>query len=175
MFLYIVSWLQFVDGIAPARALGINTASMVAMIPVMLAAGWLSDRVGRKPLLLGAMALACASALPLLWLMHHPDPMLILLGQVGFVLTVSTVLGVQPSLMVETTPPGIRCTAIALGYNVAFGVLGGLTPLAATWLVHRTGTDLSPAFMIMVAAAISFVAALTFKEPPAALRATASI
>jgi MHS family proline/betaine transporter-like MFS transporter len=175
MFLYIVSWLQFVDGIAPARALGINTASMVAMIPVMLATGWLSDRVGRKPLLLGAMALACASALPLLWLMHHPDPMLILLGQVGFVLTVSTVLGVQPSLMVETTPPGIRCTAIALGYNVAFGVLGGLTPLAATWLVHRTGTDLSPAFMILVAAAISFVAALTFKEPPAALRATASI
>jgi MHS family proline/betaine transporter-like MFS transporter len=170
MFLYIVSWLQFVDGIAPARALGINTASMAAMIPAVLASGWLSDRLGRKPLLLGAMALACASAVPLFWLMHHSDPVLILLGQMGFVLTVGTVLGVQPSLMVETTPPGIRCTAIALGFNVAFGVLGGLTPLAATWLVHRTGTDLSPAFMIMVAAAISFVAALAFKEPPAALR-----
>jgi len=176
MFLYIVSWLQFVDGVAPARALSINTASMVAVIPVELAAGWLSDRVGRKPLLLGATALAFASAAPLFWLMHHADPALILLGQMGFVLTVGTVLGVQPVLMVETTPLAIRCTAIALGFNVAFGVLGGLTPLAAAWLVHRTDIDLSPAFMIMVAAAISFAATLSFREPPrSALRATSAL
>ena len=176
MFLYIVSWLQFVDGVAPARALSINTASMVAMIPVEIVAGWLSDRVGRKPLLLGATALAFASAAPLFWLMHHADPALILLGQMGFVLTVGTVLGVQPVLMVETTPLAIRCTAIALGFNVAFGVLGGLTPLAAAWLVHRTDIDLSPAFMIMVAAAISFVATLSFQEPPrTALRAPSDL
>jgi MHS family proline/betaine transporter-like MFS transporter len=175
MFLYIVSWLQFVDNVAPARALGINTTSMVAIIPVELAAGWLSDRIGRKPLLLGAMALAFASATPLFWLMHHADPGLILLGQMGFVLTVGTVLGVQPVLMVETTPPAIRCTAIAVGFNVAFGVLGGLTPLAAAWLVDRTDTDLSPAFMIMAVAALSFVATLTFEEPPrSALRTTSA-
>jgi MHS family proline/betaine transporter-like MFS transporter len=164
MFLYVVSWLQLVDRVPPARALGINTLSMMAMIPTMLAAGWLSDRIGRKPLLLAATALGFVGAVPLLWLMHHPDPALILLGQLGFVLAVAPAIGVQPALMVESTPPGVRCTVIALGFNVAYGVMGGLSPLAATWLVHRTDVDLSPALMVMAVAAISFAAVLTFKE-----------
>ena len=58
----------------------------------------------------------------------------------------------------------MRCTAIALGYNVTLGVVGGLSPLVATWLVARTDNDYSPAFMIMAAAAISFLAILAFKE-----------
>jgi MFS transporter, MHS family, proline/betaine transporter len=58
----------------------------------------------------------------------------------------------------------VRCTAIALGYNVTLGVVGGLSPLAATWLISRTGNDFSPAFMIMVAAAISFISTLRFRE-----------
>src|SRR5215213_2493693 len=58
MFVYIVSWLQLADGIAPARALGINTISMALLPPVMIATAWLSDRIGRRPILLGATALA---------------------------------------------------------------------------------------------------------------------
>jgi len=163
MFLYVVSWLQLVDGVAPDRALGINTASMVAMIAVMLAAGWLSDKVGRKPVLLGAVTLGFVGAVPLLWLMHHTDPALILLGQLGFVLVLGPAVGVQPALMIAATPPAIRCTAMAIGLNMAYGIMGGLSPLAATWLVHRTAMDLSPALMIMAAAAVSFVTLLTFK------------
>jgi len=52
---------------------------------------------------------------------------------------VGIALGVQPSLMVEAGPPAIRCAMIALGFNL----LGGLSPLAATWLVHRTDVDLA--------------------------------
>jgi len=51
-FVYMVSWLQTADGIAPSRSLEINTFSMVVSLPVLIAAGWLSDRVGRKPLML---------------------------------------------------------------------------------------------------------------------------
>jgi MFS transporter, MHS family, proline/betaine transporter len=164
MFLYVVSWLQLVDGVAPERALDINTVGMATMIPVMLAAGWLSDRVGRKPPLIAALTLGFIGALPFLWLMHHVNPALILVGQLGFVLVLGTAMAIKPALMVEATPPTVRCTAIAIGFNVTYGVLGGLSPLAATWLVHRTDIDLSPAFMVMAAALISFVALLTFKE-----------
>jgi len=172
MFLYIVSWLQTVDGVAPARALEINTASMLALLPVMLGMGWLSDRIGRRRLLIGATTLGFVSALPLFWLMHHSHPALILAGQMGFVLTVGTCLGIMPSIMVEATPQAVRCTAIALGYNITFGILGGLTPLAAAWLIDRTGMDLSPALMIMAASLISFTSVLAFHEsdPTAPLR-----
>ena len=164
MFVYIVSWLQFVDGIAPSRALAINTVSMVVLVAVTLGAGWLSDRIGRRPLMVAATALLIVGALPLLWLMHHRDPALIFVGQLGFALAIGLSSGVLPTMLVEATPPGIRCTAVALGYNIPFSILGGLSPLAATWLVHRTEDDLSPAFMIMAAAAISFLTALRFRD-----------
>ena len=137
---------------------------MVAMLPVMVLMGWLSDRYGRRPLMLGAAGLGFVGALPFFWLMHHGHPTLILLGQLGFVLSVGAFIGAQPALMVEAVPAEIRCTAIALGYNVTLGVLGGFSPLVATWLVHRTENDYSPAFMIMVAAAVSFAAILRFEE-----------
>jgi MFS transporter, MHS family, proline/betaine transporter len=164
MFVYLVSWLQLVDGLAPARALGINTVSMAVLLPLMLAMAWLSDRVGRRPVLLGATAFAVVAAWPLFWLMHSTDPAVVLLGQLGFVLSVGTFIGCQPALMVETVPAEVRCTVIALGYNVTLGVIGGLSPLVATWLVERTGNDYSPAFLIVAAAAVSFVALLSFKE-----------
>ena len=164
MFVYIVSWLQFADNIAPATALAINSTSMAVMLPVMVLMGWLSDRYGRRPMMLGAAALGFVGALPFFWLMHQGQSELVLLGQLGFVLSVGAFIGGQPALMVESVPAAIRCTAIALGYNVTLGILGGFSPLVATWLVHRTDNDYSPAFMIMAAAAVSFAAILRFEE-----------
>jgi MHS family proline/betaine transporter-like MFS transporter len=164
MFVYIVSWLQMVDGVAPARALGINTISMALLLPLMVAMGWVSDRVGRRPVMLGATALAIVASWPLFWLMHSANPAIVLLGQLGFVVAVGTFCGCQPTVMVEAVPARVRCTAIALGYNITLGLVGGLSPLVATWLVDRTGNDYSPGFMIMAAAAVSFLALLTYKE-----------
>jgi MHS family proline/betaine transporter-like MFS transporter len=164
MFLYVVSWLQLVDGLAPEQALDINTFSMAALVPAMIAAGWLSDRIGRKPPLIAGLIMGFVDAVPFLWLMHHPDPALVVLGQLGFVAALAPALAIQPALLVESTPPGVRCTVISFGFNMSAGLLGGFAPLAATWLVHRSGIDLSPAFIAMAVAVISFVAVLTFRE-----------
>jgi MFS transporter, MHS family, proline/betaine transporter len=72
--------------------------------------------------------------------------------------------GVQPTIMVESVAPQVRCTAVALGYNLCLGVIGGLTPLAATWLVKRTGDEIAPAFLVMAAAAVAFMAILRLRE-----------
>jgi len=146
--------------IASERALDINTASMVALIPVELAAGWLSDRLGGRRVLLAALGLAALSALPLLWLMHQPSTAAILAGQLGFVLTIGTVLAVQPAFMVAVTPATLRCSTVGLGYNITLASVGGLSPLAAAWLVHRTGVDLSPAGLMSGAAVVSIIAIL---------------
>ena len=163
-FVYLVSWLQSADGMAPARALEINSLSMTALLPVVIAAGLLSDRFGRKPLLLLACALGFVGAVPLFWMLNHPSALLAQIGQLGLVLIVGLYGGVQPSIMVEAAPLSVRCTAVALGYNITFGVIGGFTPLVAAWLVDRTGDEIAPAFLVMAAAAVTFLTVLRFRE-----------
>jgi MHS family proline/betaine transporter-like MFS transporter len=158
MFIYIVSWLQLADGIPPAQALEINTISMIVLLPVMLAAGWLSDRYGRKPLMLASAVLGFVLALPLFWVMLHPA--LVLLGQLCIVLIIGPYIGVTPALLVEVAPARVRCTAVALGYNLCLAVTGGATPLIAAWLVERTTSEISPALLIMLGAAITAAALL---------------
>ncbi len=164
MFVYIVSWLQMADGIAPGRALEINSLSMAALLVFTLAAGRLSDRIGRRPVLLGGLAIGFLGAWPLLSLMHHADATFVILGQLGFAVAIGAFLGCQPATMVEAVPRAVRCTAIALGYNLCLGVVGGLTPLAAAWLVRRTHDDLAPAFLVMAAAVLSALAVRALGE-----------
>ncbi len=163
-FVYLVSWLQTADGIAPARALEINSISMALLLPLMIATGLLSDRTGRKPVLLVATVLGFVGAVPAFWLLNHHSVLLAFLGQLVLVVMIGTYGGTQPTIMVEAAPAPVRCTAVALGYNICLGVIGGLTPLAATWLVSRTGDEISPAFLIMAAAAVSFATILRFRE-----------
>jgi MHS family proline/betaine transporter-like MFS transporter len=104
-FVYLVSWLQNADRIAPARALEINSFSMAILLVVVVASGLLTDRFGRKPLLLLATILGFIGALPLFWLLNHPSVWLAQLGQLGLVLIVGLYGGAQPASLVEAAPP----------------------------------------------------------------------
>jgi MHS family proline/betaine transporter-like MFS transporter len=159
-----VSWLQTADGIAPARALEINSLSMAVLLPVVIATGFLTDRVGRKPILLLACILGFVGAVPIFLLLNQPSALSAQLGQLGLVAMIGLYGGTLPVFMVEAAPLPVRCTAVALGYNITFGVIGGFTPLVAAWLVDRTGDEIAPAFLIMAAAAVTFLTVLRFRE-----------
>jgi MHS family proline/betaine transporter-like MFS transporter len=163
-FVYLVSWLQTADGIPPSRALEINSFSMAIGLPVVIAAGLLSDRFGRKPLLIATSALGLVGAVPLFWLLNHPSALLAQFGQLGLMLIIGLYGGTLPAFLVEAAPSQVRCTAVSLGYNICQGVIGGLTPLVATWLVERTGDEIAPAFLIMAAAAVTAVTVMCFRE-----------
>jgi MFS transporter, MHS family, proline/betaine transporter len=163
-FVYLVSWLQTADGIPPSRSLEINSFSMTMLLLLTMAAGWLSDRIGRKPLLLLATMGGLIGALPLFWLLNHPSELLAQLGQLGLVLLMGVYCGDLPATLVEAAPSPVRCTAVALGNNLCFGLFGGLSPLVATWLVERTGDEISPAFLIMAAAGVTLVTIFWFRE-----------
>src|SRR6185369_3078536 len=109
-FIYIADWLQTVDGIPPQHAFAINSTSMLAVTPVSLFFGWLSDHVGRKNLLLIGAAIGVLGSVPFFMLMQHDSTAMIYLGQAGFVLAIGIQFGVLQALMVESTPEAIRCT-----------------------------------------------------------------
>jgi MHS family proline/betaine transporter-like MFS transporter len=164
IFVYLVSWLQLVDKMGQEVSLQINTISMVALIPITLAGGALSDRIGRKPLVMGAIAATILLAYPLFNGMYHQSQVIVQLCQLSFALLVGLCLGIFPAFMAETAPAHVRSTSLALGYNLTMGIVGGLTPLTATWLVNQTHSGIAPVFMIIAAALISFVTLLFMKE-----------
>jgi len=164
IFVYLVSWLQLADKMGEEISLEINTISMVALIPFTLAGGALSDRIGRKPLVMGTIAATILLAYPLFNGMYHQSQMIVQLCQLSFALLVGICLGIFPAFMAETAPAHIRSTSLALGYNLTMGIVGGLTPLTATWLVNQTHNSIAPVFMIIAAALISFVTLLFMRE-----------
>jgi MHS family proline/betaine transporter-like MFS transporter len=166
-FIYLVSWLETIDGIPPETALRINTVSLLVMVPVIIFGGWLSDRVGPVRVMIVSAAVTTLLAWPFFWMLHQSTLWMVYAGQLGFALTVGPYFGAQPFGMVAILKPAVRCTAAGLGYNITLGVAGGFSPMVATWLVSRTHDDLSPAFMIMAAGALSIAALLSVKSSSA--------
>jgi MHS family proline/betaine transporter-like MFS transporter len=66
--------------------------------------------------------------------------------------------------LAETLPASMRVSGFALGYNIASILAGGSAGYIATWLVSRTGNPASPAFFVMTATAVAFVASALMRE-----------
>jgi len=157
LFVYMVSYLQTLDGIPPREALDLNTLSMVGLIGCTLAGGALSDRFGRRPVAIAAMAGLLALAWPLFDLLDHPRFAVMLSAQLCFAALIGLYAGQLPAMLAEALPREVRCTAISVSYNLSVGLFGGLTPVVATWLIRRTGDEMVPAIMVVVAAALTLV------------------
>jgi MHS family citrate/tricarballylate:H+ symporter-like MFS transporter len=123
--------------------------------------GALSDRIGRKPVLLTSAALSLLTAYPLLlWLVGSPS-----FGKmVAVELLLSFFYGIYNGAMVvaltELVPAHVRTTCFSLAYALAAALFGTFTPLASTWLIDQTGDRASPGFWLMFAAASGIVATL---------------
>ncbi|MEM7224740.1 MAG: MFS transporter [Pseudomonadota bacterium] len=155
IFVYAASYLTGQMHLSTAKALDINTLSLLVMLAVTVPGAMLSDRFGRRPLLLFFALGTLLCAWPLWWLMHQQSFALILLGQMGFALFFGVGFAVVPATMIELLPPQVRCSGVSIGYNACIGLLGGTTPLIATYLTQRTADDFAPVYYLMAAAALN--------------------
>ena len=164
MFIYAASYLTERMHVSTARALDINTLSLLVMLVLVVPSARLSDGVGRKPVLYAVTVGMFALAWPLWWLMLEGSFAAILAGQAGFAVLLGLAYGVTPALMSEMLPAEVRCTSVGLGYNLGLGIFGGTAPLIATYLVARTADDFTPAYYVMMMAVVSFIALLGLPE-----------
>src|SRR5262249_47111960 len=135
-FVYLVSWLQAADGIAPARALEINSLSMAVLLPVVIATGFLTDRVGRKPILLLACILGFVGAVPIFLLLNQPSALSAQLGQLGLVAMIGLYGGALPVLLGGAGPPAGRCPGGALRRHPSLRLLRGRYPAPSPSVVR---------------------------------------
>lgn len=163
-FVYLTTYLTDVVKTPGAEALEMNTAAIVVLILCMPFFAWLSDRIGRRPVMLAGSGGLLVFAYPLFMLLHSGDASLELLGDFSIAILIAALGGPAAARMVELFPHRVRFTGVSVGYSLPMGVLGGSTPLVATWLIAETGNDFSPAFYLMVFAAIGAVSLLVTEE-----------
>ena len=163
-FVYVTTWLRRYANVEPGVALQINTINMAIMLAVVLAAAWLSDRIGRRPILLAASVGLALLAWPLMAAMQSGDTLAVFLGQLGIAVALGAYGGVLPSAICEIFPKSVRCSAVSTAYNMTVGVAGGTAPMVATWLIDQTGYSLAPALYISLSCAIAAIAAFYFIE-----------
>jgi MHS family citrate/tricarballylate:H+ symporter-like MFS transporter len=123
--------------------------------------GALSDRIGRKPVLLAIAGLSFVTAYPaLLWLTAAPTFGKMLAVELMFSLYFGIYSGTMLGALVEIVPAHIRTTCFSLAFALAAALFGTFTPFAATSLIAMTGDRASPGFWLMCAAASGFIAAM---------------
>jgi MHS family citrate/tricarballylate:H+ symporter-like MFS transporter len=128
------------------------------ILPVM---GAVSDRIGRKPVLIVFSALTVLTAYPALsWLVGHAsfDNMLMVLLWLSFLYAGYN--GAMVVALTEIVPVAVRTAGFSLAYSLATALFGGFTPLVSTWLITQTGNRAAPGMWMAFAGLLGFGATL---------------
>jgi MFS family permease len=161
--------LYFLQNTLKVEFLTSNIVISIALLlgaPLFVFFGWLSDRVGRKPIMLAGNLLAVVCWYPLYMGMKAfsspPNvPVLVALVFVQVVF-VTMVYGPIAAFLVELFPGKIRYTSLSLPYHIGNGVFGGLTPLIGTAIVASTGNIYAGLYYPMGVASVTFLVGLFF-------------
>jgi MFS transporter, MHS family, proline/betaine transporter len=157
---YFIKTLEFGK---TASFVSMSLASLVALVLILPLAA-LSDRIGRRPLLIGGAVAFVILAYPLFLLLNS--------GSLAAAITAHCVLAAIESIYVSTAVTAgvelfatrVRYSGFSIGYNLCVAAFGGTTPYMVAWLTGSTGNNMAPAFYVIVAAVVSLGTVLTLKE-----------
>src|SRR5437016_333697 len=132
--------------------------SNLCWLPVM---GALSDRVGRRPLLLLFSTIALLTPYPVLvWLVSAPSFTRLLVAALWLSMIFGSYNGAMVVFLTEIMPADVRVSGFSFSYSLATGIFGGFTPAVSTWLIHQTGNAAMPGIWMSFAGLSSLIATL---------------
>jgi MFS family permease len=142
---YTSIFLKTTVKLAPQLVDQLSVYATVALLPFTVFSGWLSDKIGRKPVVVSGLILGATLILPAFHFLQknsHSTALIamILIGLSGIL---ALVVGPQTALLAELFPAKTRNSAATLPHNLAAGWIGGLLPLIVTWLNQEWVSDLA--------------------------------
>jgi MFS transporter, MHS family, proline/betaine transporter len=145
----------------PSQAFAASVIGNLFLVAACVTSGVLSDRVGRRPVLLAATLVLSACAFPLLGGLHRSPTFLnLVFVQSCFCIATGAFTGAAPAALSAGFPVQSRALGVSISYNVAVTLFSGFAPAALTWISARGGGPLTPAWYLAFAAALALPAVL---------------
>lgn len=151
---------------------GFNQALLIAVISnagfalTIIPSGMLSDRIGRRAVMVTAAVMLLILALPLLKILQAESSTLLVKACVVFIAggLVGMLAGPGPAMLAEMFPTRVRYTGLGLAYSLSNAIFSGCAGLIITGLIKQTGNLDIPAYYVMATAVVSVIALMTLRK-----------
>ncbi|MBU9823046.1 MFS transporter [Rahnella sp. BCC 1045] len=139
-----------------------NVGFAIAILP----SGWLSDKIGRKKVMMIAVLAVIILSFPLLHLLQNPESSLLAKGVAVLIAgaTIGMIAGPGPAMLAEMFPTRVRYTGLGLSYSLSNAVFSGCAGLIITGLIKETGNLDIPAYYVVATCVVSLFALMTLRK-----------
>lgn len=163
--IYFISFSHVHLQIAHEDAIQFSIYNMIAMMLMVPISAWISDKVGRKKVMIFSAVLIALSSYPL-FSFFEAGQSAFNIGMVQFVfsLLLGIYMGPIAAVLVELFPTRVRFSGMAIAYNLSAAMFGGTAPLVCEWLIKTTGSNQSLAYYVILCNVISLIALYFFKD-----------
>ena len=135
--------------------------SMMIVLPI---SAYLSDRIGRKPILLIGIIMLIVAIYPIFMMIGSMNYYVAILAVILFASILGFYMGPVPTTLVEIFPTRVRFTGVALSYNISAAIFGGSAPMIAMLLSKKTGDPYAIAYYLILLALFSLAILRYYRE-----------
>jgi MFS family permease len=148
------------------QALVATVLANVGFALAILPSGWLSDKIGRKKVMMIAVFAVIVLSFPLLHLLQNPESSLLAKGIAVLIAgaTIGMIAGPGPAMLAEMFPTRVRYTGLGLSYSLSNAVFSGCAGLIITGLIKETGNLDIPAYYVVATCVVSLFALMTLRK-----------
>jgi len=164
LFLYMPTYLSTVSQLKLTTALMMNSINILLFSICIPWVGYISDKVGRKPIIVGVALLFIVTSYPLYTVINMPSFILQMIALNCFGLLAAGIVGVMPATLAELFPTNVRYSGIGVSYNIGFAIFASLTPMVATVLLYHLQDVQAPSYNLILSAVVALFAAITIKD-----------
>ena len=148
------------------QALVATVLANVGFALAILPSGWLSDKIGRKKVMMIAVFAVIVLSFPLLHLLQNPESSLLAKGIAVLIAgaTIGMIAGPGPAMLAEMFPTRVRYTGLGLSYSLSNAVFSGCAGLIITGLIKETGNLDIPAYYVVATCVVSLFALMSLRK-----------
>lgn len=163
---YMPTWTQRYMSLTPSQALWANTIGLLALMVAIPVMGRLSDRIGRKPLLIACCLCFIVVPYPVFSYLLSGNVSLgsLIAVQVLFAILIAMFSGAGPAAIAEIFPTRNRSTWMTTGYALAVAIFGGFAPFISVWLISTLGSPIAHTYYLVAAAIVSTIVIWQLRE-----------